>query len=97
MHPGDPEVIASQEYIVCAGGLQVFSQPAPAKSSAATQDARLPQRNRERDSLPRFMLMRLSDRRLPRDPSLPNDLAFSGGAQAPSDLAPESGHPTRGR
>jgi hypothetical protein len=61
MHPGDPEVIASQEYIVCAGGLQVFSQPAPAKSSAATQDARLPRRNRERDSLPRFMLMRLSD------------------------------------
>jgi hypothetical protein len=42
MQPIDPEVIAPQEYMVRAGGLQVFSQPAFAKTSAAINDARMP-------------------------------------------------------
>jgi hypothetical protein len=42
MHPVDPEVIAPQEYIALAGGLQVFSQPALGKRSTAINAARLP-------------------------------------------------------
>jgi hypothetical protein len=41
MHPVEPEVIASQEYVVFAGGPQLFSQPAFASRSVAINATRI--------------------------------------------------------